>query len=182
MNRDELLHETLKGAVAGLIATVPMTATMLVVQRMLPRRQQQRLEPRRITDDILRRTGLKDDLSQERREQATIAAHFGYGAAVGAGYALAERLMPLPRGFRGPTYGMLVWAASYAGWLPAIGTLPPPQHRPGGRNALLIAAHLVWGLATEAVNEAMERDGWHAWKGVGDTRTIEGTTPRPSKT
>jgi uncharacterized membrane protein YagU involved in acid resistance len=159
MDRDDVLQETLKGAVAGLIATVPMTATMLAIQRMLPRLQQQRLEPRRITNDMLRRTGLKHDLSEQKREQATLVAHFGYGAAVGAGYALAEQLLPLPRGLRGPTYGMLVWAASYAGWLPVIGTLPPPQQRPAGRNALLIAAHLVWGLATEAVSEALERDG-----------------------
>jgi hypothetical protein len=46
---------------------------------------------------------------------------------------------------------MLVWAASYAGWLPAVNTLPPPQRRPAGRNLLLILSHLVWGAATEAL-------------------------------
>jgi uncharacterized membrane protein YagU involved in acid resistance len=136
-----------------------MTAVMLAVQQALPRRQQTRLEPRRVADDMVHRVGLKANLSQREEKQASVAAHFAYGAAVGAGYSLAEPMISLPRGLQGPAYGMLVWAASYAGWLPAIGTLPPPQRRPEGRNLLLIAAHLVWGAATEVVHDALAEKG-----------------------
>jgi uncharacterized membrane protein YagU involved in acid resistance len=129
-----------------------MTLAMFAMQRSLPRRQQRRLEPGRITDDMLRRVGLRENLRKNERDCAATIAHFGYGAAVGAAYPLVSRL-PLPSGTRGPAYGLLVCAASYAGWLPAIETLPPPQRRPAGRNVLLIAAHLVWGMATEALSE-----------------------------
>jgi hypothetical protein len=146
-----LLSEALAGAVSGLIATVPMTVAMLVIQRMLPRRQQTTLEPRRVSDDMLRKANLHDDISEEGKEQFSVAAHFGYGAGVGTIYALAEPFMPLPRGLRGPAYALAVWAVSYAGWLPAVKTLPPPQKRPAGRNLLLIASHLVWGAAAEGM-------------------------------
>jgi uncharacterized membrane protein YagU involved in acid resistance len=132
---------------------------MLVIQRLLPRREQSTLEPRRVSDDMLRKANLDDELSGRGKEQFSVAAHFGYGAGTGMIYALADRLLPLPRGLRGPAYGMLVWAASYAGWLPAAKTLPPPQRRPAGRNLLLIVSHLVWGAATEGmVASILDRD------------------------
>jgi uncharacterized membrane protein YagU involved in acid resistance len=146
-----LLAEALAGAVSGLAATVPMTVAMLVMQRVLPRRQQTTLEPRRVSDDMLRKSGLNDDLSERGKERVSVVAHFGYGAGTGMIYALAERLLPLPRGLRGPVYGLFVWAASYAGWLPAVNTLPPPQRRPAGRNLMLVVSHLVWGAAAEGV-------------------------------
>ena len=157
MSNNKLLREVAAGAAAGLLATVPMTVTMLVIQRLLPRRQQSTLEPRRITEGMLRRVDLKEDLSKKERDRVSVAAHFGYGATVGALYPLVEGVLPLPRGLRGPAYGLCVWAASYAGWLPAVDILPPPQRRPAGRNLLLIAAHLVWGATTEAVSEALSR-------------------------
>ena len=152
-----VIQEALAGAVSGLIATVPMTVTMLVMQRLLPRREQSTLEPRRISDDMLRKADLDDELSENEREQFSVMAHFGYGALGGMTYALADRLLPMPRGVRGPAYGLLVWAASYAGWLPVAGTLPPPQRRPAGRNVLLIAAHLVWGMALDGAATALLR-------------------------
>lgn len=150
MTQNYEVTDVLTGAAAGLLATVPMTFAMLAIQRMLPRRQQQQLEPRRITDDMLRRVGLRDDLKKDERDCVATVAHFGYGTAMGAAYPLVHR-SPLPRGLKGPAYGMLVSAGSYAGWLPAMETLPPPQRLGNGRNLLLIAAHLAWGAATEAM-------------------------------
>jgi uncharacterized membrane protein YagU involved in acid resistance len=150
-----LVEDALAGAVSGLVATVPMTITMLVIQRLLPLRQQSTLEPRRISDDMLRKSGVDDGLSERSKERFSIAAHFGYGATTGLLYALLERLLPYRPALRGPLYGLFVWAASYVGWLPAAGTLPPPQRRPAGRNILLIVAHLVWGLVLQLIDEVL---------------------------
>jgi uncharacterized membrane protein YagU involved in acid resistance len=152
MNRSFHTIDIAAAAAAGLLATVPMTIAMFGIQQMLPRRKRTRVEPRRITDDMLRHAGLRDDLAEQERNCAATLAHFGYGAAMGAAYPLVRRL-PIARGLSGPGYGMLVWAASYIGWLPAIKTLPPPLRRPNGRNVLLIAAHFVWGASTEAMYE-----------------------------
>ena len=46
--------------------------------------------------------------------------------------------------------GVAVWAASYFGWIPAMGLLSPAHRHPPARNALMIAAHLVWGAVTAA--------------------------------
>ena len=158
MSRPNVIFETLAGVAAGFLATVPMSVAMLCVQRMLPRKQQSTLEPRRISDDMLRRADLHDDLTERHREGISVVAHFGYGAATGIVYTLVARKLPVPKALRGPAYGLMVWTASYAGWLPAIGTLPPPQHRPGGRNLLLIVSHLIWGTATETVSELLLGD------------------------
>jgi uncharacterized membrane protein YagU involved in acid resistance len=162
-----LVDEALAGAVSGLVATVPMTITMFAVQKMLPRREQTTLEPRRVSDDMLRKADLHDDVSEGGKEKFSVAAHFGYGAGTGMIYALAGRLLPLPPGLRGPVYGLFVWAASYAGWLPAVNTLPPPHRRPLGRNLLLIVAHFVWGIAIDTTRALVfKRNKWwrRAWR------------------
>jgi putative membrane protein len=58
------------------------------------------------------------------------------------------RQIPLPPAVRaasiGSLYGLLVWTASYLGWLPAVGILAPATRHPARRNALMIVAHLIW--------------------------------------
>jgi hypothetical protein len=59
----------------------------------------------------------------------TVAAHFGYGAAAGIVYALLPRRM-----ISSGSYGALVWALSYLGWIPLAQTLPPATEHPATRN------------------------------------------------
>ena len=47
----------------------------------------------------------------------------------------------------GVGFGVAVWAGSYLGWLPAAGIISPATEHPPRRNALMIAAHVVWGAA-----------------------------------
>lgn len=44
--------------------------------------------------------------------------------------------------------GAAIWAGSYFGWVPALGILTPASEHPRRRNALMIAAHIVWGATT----------------------------------
>jgi hypothetical protein len=76
------------------------------------------------------------------RQTTTLAAHFGYGAATGAMYALFR-----PGGgiLPGAAYGLLVWTVSYFGIMPGLRILKPAHAHPGRRNALMIAGHLIWG-------------------------------------
>ena len=41
-----------------------------------------------------------------------------------------------------------MWLASYMGWIPAARILKPASGHPPRRNALMLAAHVVWGAAT----------------------------------
>lgn len=155
MQRLAIPTATAVGAAAGLAASAPMTAVMLEGEDRLPPDQHEPLEPRQITQELLRRVNLDGAMNDQQLAVASLVAHFGYGAAMGVGYAWLGRRLPLPRGMRGAAYGLAVWAWGYVGWLPALKILPPPLQRPTGRNALLIASHLVWGITTELVTSAL---------------------------
>lgn len=126
----------LVGALAGLTATAAMTAAMHRLHRRLPAGDRYPLPPRELTQELL----APGDETTARN--ATLAAHFGYGASAGALYALLTRT---PRMRSGTLYAIAAWAASYLGWVPGIGALRPATAHPGSRNALMLAAHVVWG-------------------------------------
>ena len=151
------MNTAAKGALAGLAATVPMTVAMEILWRRLPRHERYPLPPREIIDCVLpARIGAV--LGERGCRNATICAHFSYGAAVGA-------LFPLITASRGPlsgaAYGVGIWAASYQGWIPALRILKPAFRHPPRRNALMIAVHLIWG-ASLAISlrelDRMDRD------------------------
>jgi CBS domain-containing protein len=45
----------------------------------------------------------------------------------------------------GALYGLLVWAGSHGGWLPAGGLAAPPRRHTDGHTALDVLAHVLWG-------------------------------------
>lgn len=135
------------GAASGCLATVAMTAEMLGLQQVLPPREQYPLPPRRIIDVLARRLGILHDLDRAELDVATAIGHFGYGTTMGALYGPLGLTLPLPGVVSGIGYGLLVWAGSYLGLLPALGILRPATKHPAGRNALMIGAHVVWGAS-----------------------------------
>jgi hypothetical protein len=98
---------------------------------------------------LARKTGVDDELDAPARSAVTIVSHFGYGAAAGGLYTTMfdARRDPLAKGV---LFGLFVWIASYLGWLPAAGILSSATEHPARRNALMIAAHVVWGVALGA--------------------------------
>jgi uncharacterized membrane protein YagU involved in acid resistance len=152
--RAHAVPSSVVGALAGLAATIPMTAVMLLIQRLLPPAEQTPQEPEMITRELLGRAGLHRHVDKRQQRWFAAAAHFGYGMVCGTVYPWTARRVSLLPPLRGPVYGLAVWAAGYAGWLPAMHILPPPTQRPLGRNLLLITAHLVWGAAAEATAAA----------------------------
>jgi uncharacterized membrane protein YagU involved in acid resistance len=122
-----------------------MTLVMMALFRRLPPEQRYPLPPRLITEDVAERAGADPVMHDTALTGATLAAHFGYGAATGALFPFIVRRYPLA--LVGPAYGLAVWAASYLGWIPALRILPPATRHPGERNALMLMAHVVWGAA-----------------------------------
>src|SRR6266702_5711332 len=76
----------LKGALAGFIATAPMTVFMLLTQRFLPKGQQYDLPPEIITKELAHRAHVRQHMDKRQILAATTVSHFGYGAAMGALY------------------------------------------------------------------------------------------------
>ena len=151
------MNKYLAGGIAGFAATVPMTAVMEILHRW-PRPERKPLPPRQITVRLAKSAGLERVASEpEARTVATLASHFGYGAAAGAVYApIAERVPGHPA-VKGAAFGLLVWTLSYLGWLPATGVLRPATQHSARRNTLMIVAHLVWGATTGILAERLEQ-------------------------
>ena len=147
----KLLTSMLRGAVAGFVATVPMTVAMELMHRQLPESERYPLPPREIVMEVAEEAGVKEHLDEPERLGATLAAHFAYGTAIGALYAPLAQKLELPPALGGAGYGLAIWAGSYLGWLPAMNILRPATEHPARRNALMIAAHLVWGSVTGVI-------------------------------
>jgi uncharacterized membrane protein YagU involved in acid resistance len=142
-----ILSSSAHGALAGSIATVAMTAAMVVMHRRLPRRQRYGLPPELIVDDLMHRLDGPDSLTQRQFESLAMLVHHAYGAAMGSVYGVIAphvRAAPIASGIG---YGLAVWAVSYLGWLPALRVSASATHEPIRRNAMTFAAHVVWGAS-----------------------------------
>ncbi|HKX32306.1 MAG TPA: DUF1440 domain-containing protein [Blastocatellia bacterium] len=142
------MNRLIKGALAGLAATAPMTLAMTVMHARLPRPEQYALPPRLITEKVVEKAGGEEQLDERERRRLTLVGHFSYGLMAGACYPLLADGMKLPPVASGALYGLAVWAGSYLGWLPAVEILRPATEHPPRRTALMIAAHLIWGVTT----------------------------------
>jgi hypothetical protein len=138
------LHPLVSGALAGAFATLPMTAAMRRLHRHLPPGERHPLPPREIVETVARAARLPPALGGR---DATLLAHFGYGALAGALFAEATARRSLAAG---AGFGLAVWAASYLGWIPAARILAPATRHDPRRNALMLAVHVVWGAALVA--------------------------------
>ena len=138
----------LLGVLAGVAATMAMTATMRRLHTMLPDDERYPLPPREIVDRSV------PEVDERQVRSRTMLAHFGFGALTGALFAL----LPVIRG-GGIAYGLGVWAMSYLGWIPGTRILTPAHRHPLGRNLLVIAAHIVWGLTlSRSLKEMQDAD------------------------
>lgn len=140
MTDSSLTSRLLCGGIAGFAATFVMTSVMARLHLRLPERERYPLPPREITERV---TGGDEPGIRDR----ALAAHFLYGGACGAAFAA---LRPEPALGEGAAAGIAIWAGSYFGWVPVLGILRPASAHPRRRNALMIAAHIVWGAATAA--------------------------------
>jgi hypothetical protein len=137
----------LRGAVAGLAGTTAMTAAMLASKKagMEPGK----LEPKEVAENFEEIIGIRHYLPKRAFEASWVMLHFGYGSMSGVVYALAQGITRLDnRTLVGSSFGMLLWAAGYCGWLPLLGLYPPPTRVPKRKVVANILAHLTYGATT----------------------------------
>lgn len=133
-------------AIGGLVAAVPMLVVMDLLNHLLPgHSKEHRLPPMKITTRVAKMAGGTRHVSNPSENVGGFFAHLGFGAIMGAIYgALVRKGVPASM-VTGAGFGLFVWVASYAGWLPLNGILPPPQRRPLRPNTTIVLAHLAWG-------------------------------------
>jgi len=140
-----------EGAVAGVIGTAAMTGARIAADRA-------GIHGRRPAhSEIVRRlravTGRKP-WGHEAETMATVA-HYAFGAAAGAVYAVVAPRRARPVG--GVVYSMTIWAVSYFGVLPWLRLMPAPAEDATGRQVVIAVDHVVYGLVLDGTLAALER-------------------------
>ena len=169
-----------RGGVAGFLATLPMTLAMEGMHALLPWWERYPLPPREITEEVEEVAGLRGSLDEPQQVAVTLVNHFAYGAGAGAIYGALARGVPAPPALKGAAFGLGVWSVSYLGLMPALGVLSPATEHPGRRNALMIAAHLVWGSATGLLFDRLQKRAVPAMDGP-DAEKNPPTTTTPDE-
>lgn len=152
------MNRVQNGIWSGILATGLMTVAMMRIRRRFPASEKEALPPAKLTRDIAEKTGVAPALSRARRRDATFVAHYGYGAFCGALYALFAGKTKHPVA-RGMAYGMGVWSISYLAGLPALRLRPSAYAQSWRENAMMIAAHLVWGSTLGFAEREFRREG-----------------------
>ena len=145
------------GAVTGVAATLAMTLAADTLFRRLPRRERYPLPPRELTERVAEAAGVAEQLDEATLQAASLASHFGFGAAAGGLYAPLLLRRRMPPVLSGVAYALAVWTVSYLGWVPGLGLLRPATRHPRRRNALMLAVHLVWGATLGAAAGSLSR-------------------------
>ena len=150
----------LKGLFAGITGTVAMTlALRRVFPRFLPPSARRGLLPQRVVEGVERQIAGRHRLGRRARRVATIPAHYGYGATMGLGYGvLRAAAARTDTALLGSIWGLVVWAGSYQGYLPAAGIVPRTTDRPPRQWIVPIGSHLVYGIATAFAFEALSAE------------------------
>jgi uncharacterized membrane protein YagU involved in acid resistance len=135
-----------RGMLAGLAGTVLMTGViyagkLLGLLRTPP--------PKEITSRAAADAGAHP--SGGDFSLAWVAAHFGIGAVLGAAYPWVRGAYPGTPAVAGSLYGLSVWFQAYVGILPSLGLYPDPAEDSTSREAVMVAAHLVYGATVGQV-------------------------------
>lgn len=89
-------------------------------------------------------------IPEARKRAAGEVVHYATGAAFGALYGVAARRIGLPALLGGALYGAAVWLLNDEALVPALGLARRPWDYPASTHAKALAAHVVYGAATEA--------------------------------
>lgn len=133
------------GAVAGVVAGGCMTAFHAMLKRA---GWIDRMSPEAVVEWVGDRTG-KGPESRLAYVASEEALHLVYAAGWGAIFGALTTRRAAPAVLGGALFGIGIWAMNFPGVLPALGIAAGPRASRRPQTAASIAAHLVFGLATE---------------------------------
>jgi uncharacterized protein YfiM (DUF2279 family) len=143
-----------RGACAGAIASVATGLVFLAARRT---GTVMKVAPEEITETALDSAGV--DASEPTDNAIATVSHLAFGAAAGAGYALIQQHLRLRPAAGGLGFAGLLLVASYEGWVPAVGALPPLHEQTRGQRWTLVAGHVVYGIVLGKVTSIRSDNG-----------------------
>jgi putative membrane protein len=111
-------------------------------------------------------------LSPDEEKTAASAVHYAFGAGVGGLYGAAVEIAPVVSRAGGLPFGVTVWLGAHVIMVPALGLAPPITRSSTPFEAVELAAHLVYGGATELLRRLL--------RGRRDRRASLGARSEPT--
>ena len=148
------LGAAVRGAAAGAVGTVTMTAVQAV--EMKARGREPSTAPAQVAKRVIEGV-LQREVPEREIDTLNTAMHWVYGIGWGVAYGIvrgSRTTRPSLRG--GLAFGVVVWGASLIE-LPALGLAPPVWEYPPQELALDVAFHLAYGAGTAAAFAALRR-------------------------
>ena len=106
---------------------------------------------------LVSRTIANRELSESEKETLGTGAHYAMGVTSGAIYGALAEVLPVATIGAGLPFGAAVWLIADEGVVPALGLSKSPTEYPLEKHGYSLAAHLIYGLATEFTRRAARR-------------------------
>lgn len=155
--------DAVKGAVAGAVATWLMNQVTTWMYEFESREAQEREERARGGRTAYGAAAEKVaalahvELPEEQRRRAGTAIHWATGITAGALYAVMRKRWPALKSARGVPFGVGFFLTVDELLNPVLGLTPGPRVFPWQTHARGLGGHMVFGLATEAMLEGLDR-------------------------
>lgn len=107
--------------------------------------------------DAVAETVAGEQVPEDYKPIAGELVHYAFGGAVGAIYGAAAAKTPDVTAWGGLPFGATVWLIADEMGVPLAGLSKPPTDYPLSKHASALAAHLVYGVTTEAVRRLLVR-------------------------
>lgn len=122
------------------------------------RQQEQQQQPATVrAAEVVSQRVLGHELTEQEKDYAGPAMHYGFGAAVGTVYGTLAETFPPVTAAGGTLYGTAVWGMADEVVVPATGLSSPPTQHPPSMHLYALAAHLVYGATVEAVRRVVRQ-------------------------
>ncbi|HKP86526.1 MAG TPA: DUF1440 domain-containing protein [Blastocatellia bacterium] len=95
------------------------------------------------------------ELSEDEKEPAGQAIHYGFSLVTGGIYGVAAEIEPEAAVGAGAPFGAAVWLVADEITVPLVGLSKGPTAYPLSKHAYSLASHIVYGVATEAARRAV---------------------------
>jgi uncharacterized membrane protein YagU involved in acid resistance len=157
------MNSLINSGLAGFLATAPMT---LVIFGGRALRLLRTPPPVQITANAQWRLANDEDAPEDIPgsvfQASWLLSHFSYGASCGSLYPLLDPLLLRPLVLRGLAYGLAVRGVSYINLMPQLRLYSPVREDRLSRTAVMIAAHVVYGVALSVLERQLVRRNSHS--------------------
>ena len=142
-----------KGLLAGLIGGLVATAAKTLAERIYPPRTHGEPEP----PAVLVEKVAGGELVSTKKQFATGAIYWGFGALTGAAYGAVVEYYPPASAKDGAGFGMALSSLTHDTVLPAMGLAADPEEQTARERTSEMATHVVYGVVTETVRRVVRK-------------------------